>query len=226
LSKKSLPASQKSRPVARPRPRAGRPTKAQAERRHAQLLDRALDFFLDNGYELATIEMIRTSIGMTKRTLYSLYEDKKMLFRAAVQRALTRWVIPIDALRAVETDDLEATLIAIARIRMENSISPIGLKLQRIVNAESYRVPEVIPLYWEQGGRPSIRYVADLLERHAKQGRILADEPEMLAHGFLMLVVGGPTRAILLGAKVDKAEIDSRIRVYVKLFLDGVRTRG
>jgi TetR/AcrR family transcriptional regulator, mexJK operon transcriptional repressor len=184
-----------------------------------------LDFFLDNGYELATIEMIRTSIGMTKRTLYSLYEDKKMLFRAAVQRALTRWVIPIDTLRAVETDDLEATLIAIARIRMESSISPIGLKLQRIVNAESYRVPEIIPLFWEQGGRPSIRYLADLLARHAKQGRILADDPELLAHGFLMLVVGGPTRTILLGAKVDKAEIDRRIRVYVKLFLDGVRTR-
>jgi AcrR family transcriptional regulator len=145
-----------------------------------------------------------------------------MLFRAAVQRAIKRWILPIEALHAVETDDLEATLIAIARIRMENSISPIGLKLHRIVNAESYRVPEIIPLFWEQGGRPSIRYVAELLARHARQGKIVADEPELLAHGFLTLVVGGPTRAVLLGSKIDKAERPAYL--YLRQTFPGRRT--
>jgi len=207
----------------RTRPSAGRPTREQAERRHAELLEHALDVFLEQGFELATIETIRTSIGMTKRTLYGLYDDKKMLFRAAVQRAIKRWIIPIEAMRAVETDDLETTLMAVARIRMENSISPLGLKLQRIIVTESFRVPEVIQLFWEQGARPGIRYLAELLARHAKQGEIHADEPELLAHGFLTLVIGGPTRAIMLGSKIDKAEIDKRIRLFVKLFLDGVR---
>ena len=38
------------------RPRAGRPTKEQAEARHTELLDSALDHFLDRGFEQATIE--------------------------------------------------------------------------------------------------------------------------------------------------------------------------
>ena len=38
------------------RPRAGRPTKAQAEAREAELLDAALDLFLEQGYAQTTIE--------------------------------------------------------------------------------------------------------------------------------------------------------------------------
>ena len=53
------------------RPRAGRPTREQAEARHAELLDRALDHFLDKGFEQATIEAIAADVGMTKRTVYA-----------------------------------------------------------------------------------------------------------------------------------------------------------
>ena len=40
------------------RRRAGRPTKEQAEARFEELLDTALDMFLEHGFELTTIEMI------------------------------------------------------------------------------------------------------------------------------------------------------------------------
>jgi TetR/AcrR family transcriptional repressor of mexJK operon len=205
------------------RPRPGRPTRVQAEQRHAQLLDRALDAFLKYGYELATIDQIIGSIGMHKSTVYSLYTDKKALFRATVQRAITRWKQPVEALRAVETDDLEATLIAIARLLMMNSVSPAALKLQRIIIAESFRVPEITQMYWEKGVRSSAEYVTDLLARRAKQGEILVDQPELIAHGFLTLTVGLITRMILMGTKIDQRGIDKRIRLYVKLFLDGIR---
>ena len=91
-------------------PGAGRPTRAQAEQRHEQLLDHALEIFLDRGYDSATIEAIAASVRMTKRTVYARYPDKAALFRAAVQRAVDRWVIPVGDLSAVETDDLEGTL--------------------------------------------------------------------------------------------------------------------
>jgi TetR/AcrR family transcriptional repressor of mexJK operon len=225
LSKKFLIADKKSRVSTRSLPRPGRPTRAQAEERHAQLLDRALDVFLERGYELATIEEIIGSIGMHKSTVYSLYAGKKALFRATIQRAIKQWAQPVEVLKAVETDDLGATLSAIARLRIENSVSPIALKLQRIIVAESFRFPEITEMFWEQGARSSVEYVTDLLVRRAKRGEILLDEPELVAHGFLTLTVGLVTRMILMGTKIDQRQIDKRIRVYVKLFLDGVRPR-
>ena len=220
-----LVAANKYRVSTSSRPRPGRPTRAQAEQRHAQLLDRALDVFLKYGYELATIDQIIGSIGMHKSTVYSLYADKKALFRATIQRAIERWKQPVEALRAVETDDLEATLIAIARLVMMNTVSPVALKLQRIIIAESFRVPEITQMFWEQGARASVEYVTDLLVRRAKQGEIVVDQPGLIAHGFLTLTVGLMSRMILLGTKIDQREIDKRIRLYVRLFLDGIRSR-
>jgi TetR/AcrR family transcriptional repressor of mexJK operon len=223
LSKKSFTAAKESR--RRRQPSSGRPTRSQSEQRHNQLLVRALDEFLEHGYELATIDAIRTSISMTKRTVYSLYEDKKMLFRAAVKRAIDEWTMPVDTLRALETDDLEATLTAIARVRVDYSISPIGLKLQRIINAESYRFPDMSRLMYEQGAVPTIRFLSDLLERHAKHGKFVVDDPEILAQSFMSLLVGGPTRGIVLGRTIDMQDIEKRIRINIKLFLNGIRSR-
>jgi AcrR family transcriptional regulator len=84
LSKKYLVATRKSQLSTRSLPRPGRSTRAQAEERHAQLLERALDGFLERGYRLATIEEIIGWIGMHKSTVYSLYAGKEALFRATI----------------------------------------------------------------------------------------------------------------------------------------------
>jgi TetR/AcrR family transcriptional repressor of mexJK operon len=207
------------------RPGAGRPTREQAERRHEELLDRALELFLEKGFELVTVDAIAASVGMTKRTMYARYADKSALFKAAVQRAIDRWTVPPETLRAAEIDDLEATLRAVARIRMSNAISPAGLRLQRIVNAESYRFPEIFTLAYEQGMRPTLEFLADLLRRHSKAGTVKITKPDIAAASFLSMVVGGPTRAIVWGGSVDERALEERIRFCVRLFLDGARPR-
>lgn len=207
------------------RPGAGRPTREQAEQRHEELLDRALELFLEKGFELVTMEAIAAAVGMTKRTVYARYEDKSALFKAAVQRAVDRWIVPIERLQAVETDDLEATLVEVARIRLANAISPTGLRLQRIVNAESYRFPEIFDSSFEQGTRPTILYIADLLKRHAANGQVALEDPEMAAAAFLSMVIGGPTRTAVHGRPIDQSGYDDRIRICVRMFLNGVRPR-
>src|ERR1700741_1613300 len=98
------------------RPRAGRPTREQAEARHEELLDRALDHFLDKGFEQATIEAIAADVGMTKRTAYAPYAEKAALFRAAVRRAIERYSISDERIRATDVGDLAQTLTNIAML--------------------------------------------------------------------------------------------------------------
>jgi AcrR family transcriptional regulator len=189
------------------------------------LLDRALELVLENGFELVTMEAIAAAVGMTKRTVYARYEDKRALFKAAVQRAVDRWIVPTERLQAVETDDLEATLIEVARIRLANAISPTGLRLQRIVNAESYRFPEIFDQSFEAGTRPTLHYLADLLKRHAAKGEVTIEDAEIAATAFLSMVIGAPTRTAVHGRPIDTALYDERIRICVRMFLNGVRPR-
>lgn len=207
-------------------PGAGRPTREQSEQRHAELLDRALDLFLEHGYEQTTIEAVAASVRMTKRTVYARYEDKAALFRATVQRAIERWTQSEETLRSLETDDLETTLLAVARMRVAHVMTPEGMKLQRIINAESYRFPEIFTAAYEQATAPLITFLAQLLRRHRARGAISVARPEMAAMVFLSMVVGGPARVIASGNRLSPREIEDRIVFSVGLFLNGIRVRA
>lgn len=207
------------------RPGVGRPTREQQEQRHEELLNTALDIFLEKGFEQATIEEIAIHVGMSKRTVYARYEDKASLFKAAVRRAIERYTVPREVLEAVATDDLEGTLTAIARLRIANLATSVATKLQRILSAQSYRFPELFNAAYEQGAGPTVSFLSDLFVRYSMQGEINVTEPQRAAAAFLSLAVGGPARIIVSGNKLDDTEIDNHIRFAVSLFLVGVRRR-
>jgi TetR/AcrR family transcriptional repressor of mexJK operon len=211
--------------VAIVRPRAGRPTREQAEARHEELLDRALDHFLDKGFEQATIEAIAADVGMTKRTVYARYADKASLFRAAVHRAIERYSIEPGRIHATDVGDLEQTLINIAMLRIDLVASPRGLKLQRIINTESYRFPEIFTETYELGALPTIQFLADLLARETVAGRLAVSDPMMAANVFMSMVVSGPVRFILSGVPLPAEQLNRRVTYGVRFFLDGALPR-
>lgn len=207
------------------RPKAGRPTREQAQARHNELLETALDHFLDKGFELATIEAIAQDVSMTKRTVYARYPDKVSLFRAAFALAIERYSVPLERIEATDCGDIEQTLINLARLRVDQVMTPNGLKLQRIINTESYRFPDIFNAAYEFGAMPTIQFMAAFLERETKAGRLAIPEPEKAAVTFMSMVVSGPARIIVSGNFLSEAEIDDRIRFAVRLFLDGARPR-
>ena len=207
------------------RPRAGRPTREQAEARHAELLEAALDHFLDRGFEQATVEAIASAVNMTKRTVYVRYPEKVALFRAAVRQAMEVLAVSPEKIQAARCDDLEQTLVNIAHLRVDPISTPMGLKLQRIINTESYRFPDIFDLAYELGALPVIRFLAELLENETRAGRLAIDRPMLAANVFTSMVVSGPVRLIVAGRKLAEGEVEDRIRFAVRLFLAGARPR-
>jgi TetR/AcrR family transcriptional regulator, mexJK operon transcriptional repressor len=211
--------------VSAPRPGPGRPTREQQELRGQQLLDLALDSFLERGYEPTTMEEIAIRVGMSKRTIYARYADKSALFKAAVRQAIQRYTVPRAELDAVVTEDLEETLKAIARLRVANVATPAGTKLQRILTAQAHRFPELFNEAFEEGTGPTIEFLCDLFKRANTGGTLAISDPQRAAVAFLSLVVSGPARVIVSGNVLDQREINRRIRFAVELFLNGVRPR-
>lgn len=207
------------------RAKAGRPTREQAEARHHALLETALDHFLDKGFEQATIEAIAQDVGMTKRTVYARYPDKVALFRAAVNRAIDRYTLSLEAIEGTDRGDIEQTLVDLAWLRVGQVLTPNGLRLQRIINSESYRFPEIFAPFYELAAMPTLRFLERVLDRETRAGRLAVSDPEMAANIYMSMVVGGPVRVIVLGTPQARENIDQRIRYAVRLFLDGARPR-
>ena len=198
------------------RRRRGRPTLSNEE-----LLDTALNVFLENGFEKTSVEGICAAAGMAKRTVYARYPDKTALFRASITRAIEDWLIPVERLRAAETTDLRGTLLNLAKILLENVLSPAGMRLLKLSNAVSLRMPEIAAYNTRMGTEPTLAYLADLFARRMIASDAPSHEADEAALAFLHLVVGGPAMTAAWGVVLDEEARDRHTRYCVDLFLHG-----
>ena len=206
--------------------RAGRPTAAQSEQRHWELLDTAMDLFLKKGFEQTTVDSIAKVMHMTKRTIYTRYPSKEALFNAAVNQAIEGYFIPIAELEKLETEDLEATLVAQARLMVENYLSPRGLRLHRVINSEVMRFPDLTRILFEKDTKPIIAYLTGLFARHQQSGELNIERPEATGALFFASAVGATARGTIVGSPLtDIVDREDHIRFAVKLFLNGIRAR-
>jgi TetR/AcrR family transcriptional regulator, mexJK operon transcriptional repressor len=204
----------------------GRPRRDEVEDIDRRLLARALDYFLDMGYEATTINAITASLGMSKQTIYLRYRDKLSLFKAALQRAIDNWLVPLTHLQELEGDDLEQTLIDVSRLIVTTLMSPEGLRLIRITNAESYRMPEIGESTYRQGHEFIARYLADLFRRRIPAAkRASGVDLDDLATTFLNLL-SGPARLTAWGLSTNEINVDEFVRRRVQIFLNGIMPRN
>jgi TetR/AcrR family transcriptional regulator, mexJK operon transcriptional repressor len=195
----------------------GRPSREQSELRNQELLDRALDLFLERGFEGTTIEAIVDSVGMARRTVYARYGDKITLFKAALQRAIDDWVVPAEQLRAAETEDFEETLLNVARLMVASALSPSAMRLTRIAHAEVIRMPEIGAYLAERTERVALAYLTELFRR-----KRAPSDAEDAALAFMLLVVDGAFQAkVWHGA--DDRELERQVTYRARLFVRGVQ---
>jgi AcrR family transcriptional regulator len=198
------------------RRKPGRPTLS-----NEQLLDTALELFLQHGFERTSIDAIADAAAMAKRTVYARYSDKTALFKAALTRAIEDWMVPVARLRLAESDDLEKMLLRIAQLLLANVLSPAGLRLLRLSNAVSVSMPEIAAHNTRMGTEPTLAYLADLFRRRLLPTDAPALEADEAALAFLHLVVGGPASTAAWGVVLTDDAIERHTRYCVRLFLHG-----
>jgi TetR/AcrR family transcriptional regulator, mexJK operon transcriptional repressor len=209
-------AEQEGQAPERSQRKPGRPTLS-----NAQLLDTALELFLENGFERTSIDAIADTAGMAKRTLYARYADKTVLFKAALTRAIENWIVPVRRLEALECGDLEKMLLQIARALLTNVLSPAGLRLLRLSNAVSVSMPDIAAHNTRMGTAPTLAYLAGLFRRRLLPADAPPAEADEAALAFLHLVVGGPASTAAWGVVMDDEAIERHTRYCVRLFLHG-----
>ncbi len=75
----------------------GRPTREEALRRDARLLDVATTLFMERGFDGTSIDAVAETAGVSKPTVYARYHDKRDLFAAVLRGRIREWLAPISA---------------------------------------------------------------------------------------------------------------------------------
>jgi len=207
------------------RPRTGRPTRAEATQLEERLRRAAIDTFLERGFDGTTVEAVAQAAGVTKRTLYGHYSDKRTLFANAISWAIERHPSMESAIEAVHTahQDLESGLVAIARSALELARDPVAVRLVRMGMTESARFPELADRISSLTTSPRNHAVAEFLAFHAEAGKVDVDDIAIAAEQFLAMITATPSRLAAFGITRPLEVEERNLRHAVKLFLRAIR---
>ncbi|ACA20848.1 transcriptional regulator, TetR family [Methylobacterium sp. 4-46] len=212
------------------RGRGGRPTREEAARRDARLVEAATRLFMERGFEGTSMDAVAEAAGVSKPTLYGRYRDKRALFTAVLRERVAAWLAPLSAAaeaqaRRAGPADVEGVLHDLSRALLAEATLPGAEALKRCIVAQAMDFPEIARLAHEEGWLRGVRAVAALLAGFADRGQIVLEDPEIAADLFLNLVLGRQSRLALYGIRTDPETQERRRQAAVRLFLNGVRVR-
>jgi TetR/AcrR family transcriptional regulator, mexJK operon transcriptional repressor len=202
----------------------GRPTRAEAERRHAALLETAMRLFLERGYEPVSVEEIAKQAGVAKRFIYARYADKAALFVAAVEHNFQG---RMEALHAIEPSPRgpEWGLHELARALLEMTLQPDALALHRLFMSAAPQFPDLVKRMVDRKRQSGIKEIERVLQFYADRGEIGLHDPQWLTEQFFISTIGIPQRLALAGIRETPYEEARRLRLAVNLFVNGCRAR-
>lgn len=204
--------------------RRGRPTQAEAKKLQQKLRRAAVATFVKHGYDGTTMEAIARAAGITRRTLYARYPDKRAIFLDVIPWALTRRTEP-ESSKDFDDLDLRASLVAIGRAGLARAIDPDIVRLTRIAMNESARFPEFAISAHSMTWSGRHRQVMDLLRRHRESGTIEVEDLELTAGHFIAMIEHLPARLADYGIYRSPEDEERHVQHAVDLFLRGVVSR-
>lgn len=160
-------------------------------RKRGAILAAARELFIADGFDRTKMDEIASRAGVSKRTVYDYYGDKRTLLLAVVDEALS--ALRSSVHRAIEEflvdlQDVEAALIGFARAVTTSALgSSDYVALMRLLSMQSAELPELHDGRWS-GAEPQVAVAKCFTALH-RQGLLEAPDPRLAAEHFVALTV-------------------------------------
>jgi AcrR family transcriptional regulator len=186
-----------------------------------RVLSAAFLAFMERGYERASTLDIATRAKVSKRELYTLFDDKHAMLTACIAERAKRMRLPLN-LPAVESRTaLAATLSQFGIAILQGVCDPKVLAVYRLAIAESDSSPEIARVLDKAGREPNRAALVELLTAAQANGLLGAGEPATMAARFFALIWGDLlVRLLLRVTNVPKpTEVEQRVRSATEILM-------
>jgi len=196
-------------------------------KQHA-ILDAATTVFLREGYERASVDTIAAEAGVSKRTIYNHFRDKKELFVTIVERAraLANEIRPSDPNLLSDPSRIDTDLVIAGQRLLDVLLDPNSAALRRVILSEVDHHPELGPACME--GTPMLikRELADRLAHLSAMGALDIDDPTLACRQFIALIMFEGEKQSAYGTKrLDEQARHTIAANSARFFLRAYRTR-
>jgi AcrR family transcriptional regulator len=199
---------------------AGKDTrkKETPEKRREQILKAALDVFIENGYDAATMPEIAKAAGVAAGTIYLYFPSKRELFVAVIKDFVITPPL-LNLIDGIPKGNVEDIFRSVLKDRFDLMKNPAFARMPLLIS-EVQRDPELKELWLKEFLRPFLARV-QMGCMMMKAGNIIRDlQPEVAVRviggtilGFLLLrVIEGETSPL---NNLDEAKIANDIATII-----------
>jgi AcrR family transcriptional regulator len=201
--------------------RAGRPLVLGSAARRAYLLEAASAVFMEKGYAASTVEAIAARAGMSKKTVYRVFDSKLALFDALLDDCFFKAPEP----EAEECSSLEEGLTRILETISNMLSRPDRAALLRMVIAEGPTTPELTTAFDRLKLNQRMSTLEQWFERQERNGALRVGNVREAARLVFGMTIAGPMMRMLLKAPgaVEEAPMAQSIAQGVRVFLIGLK---
>ncbi len=186
-------------------------------KKRATIIEGAIDVFINMGYELASMDKIAETAGVSKRTVYNHFGSKENLFQVIVDDFLAQR----QELKTIIYDpekSLEEQLLAFAYAEIFLIDSPRRLGLSRFMTITFLKdinyAREIVAKY-----PPSYNMLLEWLKEAEIDGKIKSDNLLVTSRVFYSLVEGAITWPALFTEDVSQLQFEPMLNELITTFM-------
>ena len=196
--------------------------------RPGELLDAALEMFVDKGYAATRVEDVAARAGVSKGTLFLYFPSKEELFKAVVRENLAgrfdEW--------NQEFDRYEGSTAQMVRDCMMSWWERLGdtpaSGLTKLMISEARNLPDLAAYYHHEVIEPGLRLLRRILQRGVDRGEFRVPDPDYAVYSVIAPMIFLIMNKHSLGACVAAAPaLDPVrfIRMQAEVLLQGLQAR-
>lgn len=155
------------------------------EARPGELLDAALDLFVEKGFAATRVEEVAAKAGVSKGTLFLYFPSKVDLFKAVVREAISgrfdEWKAELDTFPGDTAELLRECMLR----WWERIGNTRASGITKLVMSEAGSFPEIAAFYTQEVIEPGNALVRSILERGLRRGEVRAIDLDSACHSII-----------------------------------------
>jgi TetR/AcrR family transcriptional regulator len=186
----------------------------------ALILDAALDVFSTYGYRGTTVDQIASKCGLSKPNLLYYFKRKEDIYSAVLQRTLSLWLAPLQALDPEKEPLEELTRYITAKLELTFA-RPAASRL--FANEILHGAPHVAP-FLKGPLKELVNAKAKVIRSWVKHGKLKPVEPEHLIFAIWAVTQHYADFAVQVESVLGQKPSAARVRqAVVDILLRGLK---
>jgi AcrR family transcriptional regulator len=186
-----------------------------------RIIGAAFSAFMESGYGGASTLEIATRAKVSKRELYTLFDNKHAMLVVCIAERANRMRLPLKLPTADNREALVATLNAFGIAILRGVCDPNVLAVYRLAIAEADNSPEIAGMLDKAGREANRAALVELLTAAQANGLFSAVKPATVAAHFFALIWGDLlVRLLLRVTKVPSAkQMEQRVHAATEILM-------